>query len=99
MLLQTSAVGVPGVQVPGAPLTQAGALRWQAPTPQLNAGRDEFGEYRDIAIADGMSGAWFIWLRLRGSAITVFLDMSGLELPSLEALFDFYLTDPALLCL
>jgi len=33
MLLQTSAVGVPGVQVPGEPLTHAGALRRQAPTP------------------------------------------------------------------
>src|SRR3989449_806688 len=35
MPLQVSVVGVPGVQVPGEPLTQAGALRWQAPTPHV----------------------------------------------------------------
>src|SRR5947208_4916465 len=35
MPLQTSVVGVPGVQVPGAPLTQAGPLLWQAPWPQV----------------------------------------------------------------
>ena len=66
--------------------------------PQLNAGNDELGEFRDIAFADGMLDAWFIWLRVRGSAVTVFIDMAGLELPSLEALFDRYLTDPATLC-
>lgn len=66
--------------------------------PQLNAGSDELGEYRDIAFADGMTQAWFLWLRVRGSKITVFVEIAGLELPSLEALFDCYLTDPATLC-
>src|SRR5437773_1228366 len=32
--LQASVAGVPGVQVPGWPLTQAGAVRTQAPVPQ-----------------------------------------------------------------
>src|SRR5436309_2076696 len=35
MLLQTSAVGEPGVQVWGTPATQLLTVRWQAPTPHV----------------------------------------------------------------
>src|SRR4029077_19853484 len=35
MPLQTSAVGVPGVQVWGTPATQLLTVRWQAPTPHV----------------------------------------------------------------
>src|SRR5262249_58671444 len=35
MLLQTSAVGEPGVQVWGTPPTQLLTVRWQAPTPHV----------------------------------------------------------------
>jgi len=39
MLLQVSAEGEPGVQMPGDPLTQAGALLSQAPVPQVRVPR------------------------------------------------------------
>src|SRR5262245_30418915 len=35
MLLHVSADGDPGVQVLAVPPTQAGTVRWQAPTPQV----------------------------------------------------------------
>jgi hypothetical protein len=65
--------------------------------PQLNAGMDEIGEFRDIAFADVMLDASLIWLRVRGSRISIFVEVVGLELPSLEDFFERYLTDPTAL--
>jgi hypothetical protein len=62
--------------------------------PQLNAGADEFGGFRDIAFADGYLDAWFLWLRVRGSRITIFIEHTGVELPSLEEFFARYHADP-----
>jgi len=62
--------------------------------PHLKAGADEFGEFRDIAIADVCIDAWFVRLRVRGSTITVFAEGSALELSSLDAFFARYVADP-----
>jgi hypothetical protein len=62
--------------------------------PQLNAGADELGAFRDIAFADGYLDAWFLWLRVRGSRITIFIEHTGAELPSLEEFFARYHADP-----
>ncbi len=55
--------------------------------PISRAGVDERGSFRDIAFVDGMLSAWFIYFRIRGSALSIYLEMEGLELPSLAEFF------------
>ncbi|NJO12420.1 MAG: hypothetical protein HC872_01930 [Gammaproteobacteria bacterium] len=62
--------------------------------PQLNAGADELGTFRDIAFADGYLDGWFLWLRVRGSRVSIFIEHTGAELSSLEEFFARYHADP-----
>jgi len=57
-------------------------------------GNDPNGPFRDLAAADFLINSWFLYLRVRGSTVTLFLEGSGEEFPSLEALAARYVEAP-----
>jgi hypothetical protein len=62
--------------------------------PEVRAGVDEKGEYRDVAFADVMISSWFFYFRVRGSSVSVFSENTREELPSFSELLRRYLRDP-----
>jgi hypothetical protein len=61
--------------------------------PEVRAGSDERGAYRDIAFADVMISSWFFYFRVRSSSVSVYSENTGEELPSLSELLRRYLSD------
>lgn len=67
---------------------------------EVMAGSDERGNFLQVAFADVMISAWFLWFRVRdGGGVTVFAEMTKEEFPTFSAFVEQYLRDPDALCL
>jgi hypothetical protein len=54
-------------------------------------GRDTAGPYKELAFADVLINSWFFWFRVRpGGRLSIFVEGSDEEQPSLTAAFDSY---------
>jgi len=61
---------------------------------EIRSGADPNGPYSDLAIGDFLLSSWFINLRVREGAVTLFIEGSGEEVQSLSALATRYIEAP-----
>jgi hypothetical protein len=62
---------------------------------ERRSGNDPNGPFSDLAIADFLINSWFFNLRVRDGAVTLFVEGSEEEVPSLSALAARYIDAPA----
>lgn len=61
----------------------------------IQEGEDEWGPYQDIAFADVLFSAWYLRYRVRTDGrISVLVELTHEEFPSLYALFDAFMQRP-----
>jgi len=61
---------------------------------ECRSGNDPNGPFTDLAIADFLLNSWFFNLRVRDGAVTLFVEGSEEEVPSLSALAARYIEAP-----